>query len=225
MKPIKIDVVLDYKKHADALAAELKKSGKVSVSLDYAAEVSKLKSAVSNIPVTLSFDDAIARFRDKFHEVVSNAPISFAWDKTLEGLKSALKSISNAPIELKLQYESQLERLRSEVVKAFADISVEGEFFNVNPAKIVEKIQKTIDDPERGLQMFNDQSRFNRAKLVKYIQRLTREMDLITSNSQYALHIPADFGDINKKLQDSMPSLEAGVLVPSVPIDIPGFFV
>lgn len=224
MKPIDVNIVFKYGQEIQKLTEALKNAGKVSVTFDYTVEVAKLKSAISNavssVPVTLSIDATIVAFKQKFDEVITNAPISLAWDKTLEGFKSALNSINNAPIEIKLQYESQLEHLRTEASKAFAGIAVEAEFVNTHPTKIVEKIQSVINDPEHGLSMFNDQSRFNRAKLVKYIQSLSREINNITSSSQYSIHVPTDLGDLNKKLQDSMPSLEAGVLVPSVPIDM-----
>ena len=220
--PLNLDILFRYQKGIADLSDALKKSGKVDVSLHYRSELDEFKrnmKSAGRVPVILDYSAVIQTFKQEIDRVLGNVSISIKWENALVGLREALKKVEVAPIELRFVYRQQLERLRSEVANVFADIEVNAEFLNVDPTQTIKKIQDALNDPVHGLSMFNDQSRFNRAKLVKYIQRLIKEMDVISTNPDYSIHIPVDFGDVTAQIKEKLTGLEAGVTFPSVPID------
>ena len=227
MKPIDIDVKLKYENEVKRFQAELKKStGPYPVSLEYTDVLNSFRKGLTSAvtekrSLNLDYSNVLSSFQSGLEKVISEgtaglknitANVTLDVGTQIEDLQNKLK---NMPVELRIEYQDALNKLATDMANSTASVAVSKLLIGSSGLDaFLDEVQKAINDPQKGIQMFNQQSRPNRAMLVAYLRILSREMNkILSSNPEMRAKFSPDMKNIQERIDKELPKFEAGVAI------------
>ena len=172
MKPIDIDIKLKYANEVKRLQDEIKKAtGPHPASLEYTDVLNSFRKGLTSAAtekrtINLDYSNVLSSFKSGLEKVISEgtaglknikANVTLDVGTQIEDLKDRLK---NMPVELRIEYKDALNKLATDMANSDAALAISKLQLGSNGLDaFLEEIQKAINDPEKGIPMFNQQSR------------------------------------------------------------------
>lgn len=225
-QPIELNIKLKYEQELKRLQDELSKP----LDLTFKSDTDIIRSIKAQVTdafestrtVNLDYQKVLSGFSTSLNNIISDASKQFSNITAKVNLDTGtqvddlINKFKDVPLELKIEYQDALNELSTKLANSTANITVSNVVADSNGiADLIKTIQTIINDPEKGIQMFNRQSRINRATLVAFITRLMKEINQVVANDpKLQLKLSPDFKDLAEKIDKGLPSIEAAIKIP-----------